>query len=132
LLVNLLLIAATVGLGVAACHGKRVDPHLNEAALAIGVALAASAVGAVVLGLGNAQPPTPAGPSMSALLAMVSHLGVTLMGSAVVLVVGGVAAAPFAFWVLGLFWATMIGLAGVCVRSVRAAAAAMPPSRSAA
>jgi len=121
-LVNPVLIAVTVTAAVACCRLGGIDPHGREAALAAGIALVASIVAGVVLTLGRLQPPTPAGPTVSSLLAMVTHLGATLLLSVVVVMTAGVATVPFAYWVLGLFWATLLGLAGVCVRTVRSPA----------
>jgi hypothetical protein len=122
-LVNPALIAVTVTAAVACCRLGGIDPHGREAATAAGIAVAASMAAGVVLTLGRLQPPTPAGPTVSALLAMVTHLGVTLLLSLVVVMTAGVATVPFAYWMLGLFWATLLGLAGVCVRTVRGPAA---------
>ena len=120
LLVNPLLIAVTVAAAVGCCRLGRIDPHGHEAALAVGIALAASGFAVGVLALGRLQPPTPAGPTQSALLAMVTHLAVTLILSLVLLMAAGPDKVPFAYWVLGLFWVTLLGVAGVCVRTVRA------------
>ncbi len=117
---NPVLVAVAVAVAVGCCRAGHADPHGREAALAVGIALAASAVAVVVLGLGRSQPPTPAGPAATALLAMVSHLAVTGLLAVVVLMTTGVAAVPFAYWVLGLFWVTLLGLAAGCLRVVRA------------
>ncbi len=121
LLVNPVLVAASVAVGVTACRLGGANPHGHEAALAAAVAVAASLLAGGVLVLGRLQPPTPAGPTVSALLAMVAHLAGVGLLSIAVLTTPGLATAAFAFWVLGLFWVTLLGLAGVCVWTVRAA-----------
>ena len=126
LIVNPVLVAVTVAAGLAACRLAGVDPHGREAALAAAVTVGASVVAGAVLLVGRLQPPTPAGPTVSALLAMVAHLGAVGLLSLAVLMTPGLATGPFALWVLGLFWATLMGLAGVCVWTVRSAAAGPP------
>ncbi len=122
IVVNPVLVAVTVAAALLCCRAGGLNPHGRDAAAAAAVAVAASIVAGTVLGLGRLQSPTPAGPAMSSLLAMSAFLGTTLLLSIVAVMAVGVDGVPFACWMLGLFWVTLLGLAAVCVWTVRAAA----------
>ena len=129
LLVNLLLVAVAVTAGVGGCRLTGRPPHGIEAAMAAGVAVAASVAAGGVLALAGLQPQTPTGQAQTALLAMVAHLGLTFaLSAALLLLTPGVAMVPFACWDLGLFWVTLLGMAVVCVRVVRAPLPPMTPT----
>lgn len=120
LLINPLLIACVAGTGVAICRATGADWHPRDLAAAVAAALL-SAEAAVLLVLFR-RDHSPAGAAQSALLALVAHLLLSLVLAALLLLANQVSRS-FVWWAMAMFWATLLGLSAVLVRSVRGAAA---------
>jgi hypothetical protein len=117
LLLNPVLVLATAVGGYGFCRAIGIDPHTRAETLAVIVALLAVIVSSVPL---LRQPVNGVAASRAALSATTLHL-LTMIAAAigVLLTADGSTKAPFAIWILAMYWATLAGVAVAAVATVR-------------
>ena len=121
LLFSVLLVA---GGGYALCAAAGWNPRPAALALAASAALVAGGLALVPILLTRGA--SQAAVAQAALVGTVGHLFGCLAGAAVMLLVGRIPAATY--WMLALYWATLIALVVAFTRAVRLA----PPGQAAA
>ena len=111
----LLIVASLAGVGVARLAGF--SPHLHELVLAVITALVASEISLIphLLKIEN----TPAATFQAAFLGTVLHLALFLV-QGVVIVLTIKPGSAFIWWLMPLYWVTLIGLCSIFIRTMRA------------
>jgi hypothetical protein len=127
LLLNPVLVLATAAGGYELCRALGIDPHARAETLAVIVACLAVVVSSIPL---LRQPVNGVAASRAALSATTLHLFTTAVAAVGVLLVTADASvrAPFAFWILALYWATLAGVAVAAVATVRGPVGTDPPA----
>jgi hypothetical protein len=125
----MLVIFATVviasGAGWLACTALQLDPHPREMTIAAVAVLVASllAVTPLVLTTGASQPAV----AQAGLAGTVIHLLLcAILGGGALLVSSLALHQSYVFWLLGLYWATLIAMSILFVRAVKVAPVATP------
>lgn len=113
------MILAAAAIGVAGCRWAGVDWHPRDLAAAAAGSLLTAEV-AVLLVLRQRHAATVA-VAQAALLALTAHLLLSV-ALAAALIFSGRVSGSFLWWALVTYWATLIGVCAVLVRSVRTAA----------
>jgi hypothetical protein len=116
-LVNPIVVIAASAIGVIACRGAGANPHLHELMLAAGICLVASEV-AMVPAIRNRHKASPALPQ-AALMGMLLHLLIAAGLSVGVMLIGHPSFA-FVWWLLAMFWLTLIVQCVVFVKVLHA------------
>ncbi|MDB5358313.1 MAG: hypothetical protein JWN24_4766 [Phycisphaerales bacterium] len=114
-----LLLAAMAAIGIAGCKIRGVDPRLHDLSLACLIALAAATL-ALIPALLQRNVAQTAGMFQASLIGTVFHLGMVL-AAALLMVMTRHATTPFVLWLLGAYWATLIGLCMVFAKLIQAA-----------
>ena len=120
LLVNPVLIFGVALAGAVVCRLTGADWHPRELIAAAGVGLIAAETAVTVAVLRRTA--DTAQTAMTALLALVLQLLLSIALAAAVMFTHLVGRA-FVWWMLAMFWVTLMGVSAVLVRLVRAAAA---------
>lgn len=111
----LLLLAAAAGFAV--CKLAGIDPYVRAMLLAAGVAVIASEVAVVPFVLNH--DPSPAAVFQQSFLGTILHLSLCAgAGIAVMFILKP--GAPFVYWLLAMYWVTLVGLCTVFIRALRA------------
>ena len=118
LLVNPVVVALAAAMNIVVCRLVGADPHLRPMLAAAGICLLAAELGILPAALGSRAPvdlmrATLAGSAIHLLVAVA-------MGALVILVLRP--GTPFIFWLLAMYWITLITLCVVFVRFMRAPA----------
>jgi hypothetical protein len=121
LLINPVLIFGVSVIGAAICRLNGADWHPRELFVASGVGLIAAEL-AVIVAVSRRGADT-AETAITALLALGLQLLLSLILGAVAMFTHQVGMA-FVWWMMVMFWVTLLGVSAVLVRLVRAAAAA--------
>jgi hypothetical protein len=127
LLIIPIVIAAALGVGYALCAASHHDPHLREMLLAAGACLVASAVASVpmILTRGASQPAV----AQAGLVGTMLHLFgcAALVGGPMVFFKSWQLDAALMYWVLPLYWLSLIVLVIAIVKAIRSAPVATTP-----
>lgn len=114
-----IFLAVACAIGVIACHVMGIDPHLKELIAAMITCLIAGGGATVPMLL--ARHADQGVVSQAALVGTIVQLFASI-GIASVAVMGHVPLGPaFLYWLLGLYWITLIGLVIAFIRCVRSA-----------
>lgn len=119
LVLMVLLLAGMAAIGITGCKIGGVDPRLNDLSLACVIALAAATL-ALIPALLQRNVAQTAGMFQASLIGTVFHLGLILV-TGLILVMTKRATTPFVLWLLGAYWATLIGLCVVFAKLIRTA-----------
>src|SRR4051794_5638500 len=114
------VIVAVTAIGALICVAAGVNPHVREMIWAACGCLLASEAAMVplVLTRGASQPAV----AQAGLVATMIHLfGSSAIGAAVIILKVGRLDASVVYWLLALYWATLIVLVVACVRAVKSA-----------
>ena len=115
-----MFVIAAVGVGYAVCAVADFNPHLRSMMLAAVVCCLAAMVGAVPMVLSRGA--TQQSVAQAALVGTLLHLlGCTVLGGGAMLVRSLRLDAAYVYWLLGLYWLTLIVLAAGYVRAVKSA-----------
>ncbi len=125
LLINPLFILGAAIMGAVGCRLNGANFHAHELIAAAGIGLVASEV-AVALAVTQRGADTVQ-MAQAALMALAAQLLLSLALSAVMMLCHFVGPA-FVWWMLVMFWVTLLGVCTVLVRAVRAAAASSATS----
>ena len=117
LLLNPGIIALAAGLAIFVCRSLGADPHLKEMLTAAGVCLISAEVG--VLPLVRKQRASPDVLFQAGFAGTILHLVLAAVMGAVVMF-GFKASDAFAYWLLGMYWVSLMGLCWVIVKRLRA------------
>ena len=114
-----ILLAIACAIGAGACRAFGSNPHAKELIAAAMTCLIAGEVGMIPLLL--ARGGNQAAVAQAALVGTVLHLfvSITVAGIAVFARVG--LSSAFLYWLLALYWVTLIGLVVAFVKAVRSA-----------
>ncbi len=108
LALNPMLIALTAALGLAGCRAAGANAHVREMLVAGGICLLAAELAALPALLQHKSAPQQS-IFQAALIGTVVHLGVILALSIAALLLARLAPA-FVWWLLPMYWITLIGL----------------------
>ncbi|HWE96619.1 MAG TPA: hypothetical protein VG269_21850 [Tepidisphaeraceae bacterium] len=119
LVLMVLLLAGMAAIGIIGCKISGVDPRFKDLSLACGIALAATTL-ALIPALLQRNVAQTAGMFQASLIGTVFHLGL-ILAAGLILVMTKRATTPFVLWLLGAYWATLIGLCVVFAKLIRTA-----------
>jgi hypothetical protein len=117
MLINPVMVIASAAVGVGVCRAASVNPHVPEMLVACGICLLAAAMGMIPI----ARQPKEASAAalfQSAFLGSVLHLAGAVAFAALVLF-WRKPGTPFIYWLLVMYWLTLIGLCAVFVKRLR-------------
>ncbi len=117
LLFNPVILALAVGLGIAVCRLFGADPHVRELLIAATVCLISVEAG--VMPLVRRKVGDPGALFQAGFAGTLLHL-VLAAGLAATVMFGWKAGNAFAYWLLALYWVTLLGLCLVIVKRLRA------------
>ena len=110
----LIIVAGAAGVGVS--HVAGFNPHFHELLLASIATLLASEIALVPHFLKSDN--TPASSFQAAFLGTMIHLGLSLiLGAGIVLMLKP--ATAFIWWLMPMYWVTLIGICTIFIRSMR-------------
>ena len=116
LLINPLIVFGSAAVGFVACRLAHLNPHVPQMLIASGICLFAAEMGLLPL-LRHRNAP-PATTFQAAFIGSVLHLGVTAV-LAIVVMLSLKPGTSFVFWLLAMYWLTLIGLCTLFVKKLR-------------
>lgn len=116
ILVNPIVLIVVTAAGYAACRGAGFNPHANELLLASGICLFASEAALVPAILNRSH---IAALIQSIFLGTIIHLGFILLPG-IAIVFATKLGTAFVYWLLAMYWVTLLTTSAVFIRMVRA------------
>jgi hypothetical protein len=123
LLINPLLVLGVAAVGAVSCRWTGADWHGRELAVAAAVSLLAAEAAVTMIALQHGASTVHL--VQTSLMALGLHLLLSLVLAAAAMLSGRVGPA-FAWWMLAMFWATLLGVCAVLVRAIRHGAGSPP------
>jgi len=123
MLINPVLVVLAAATGVAVCRGAGANPHIPEMLVASGICLAATALAMIPIQKLPADA-NHAALFQAAFLGSVIHMGLCIALGAVILFWRKPGSA-FIYWLLAMYWLTLIGLCVTFVKRLRVPAKPM-------
>jgi drug/metabolite transporter (DMT)-like permease len=116
LLINPVVIALAAALGVGVCFALGINPHFREMSMAVGICMVSSELAILPVLLNEKL--LRAHISQAALLGTIVHLMLATMMAAIILLWLRPPLA-FVYWLLALYWLTLIAISAVFVKILR-------------